>query len=105
MCVCINMTIDNACLPVQFLQGPLKAPQGVTIIQSSVSVCDLIGPAPKETIRPDKAGSTYVTIIAVKIKYRGKREGSERKHAGETLQRKERVTFILLQNNSNLLKR
>lgn len=78
--------MNNVRLPVQYLWGPFKTQQGVTVMQSSVSVCDLIVSGPKETKQPDKAGSTYVAIITAKKKQRErKREGSEGKHEGETL--------------------
>lgn len=43
------VTVGKVCLPVKYLRGPFKTLQGITVSQSSVSVCDLIVSGPKET--------------------------------------------------------
>lgn len=66
-------------MPTQYLWGPFKTPQGTAIVQSRVSVCDLIVLGTKERKHPDKVGSPYVTIITVERKCRKTMEGREEK--------------------------
>lgn len=66
-------------MPTQYLWGPFKTLQGTTIVQSRVSVCDLIVLGTKERKHPDKVGLTYVTIITVEKKCRKTMEGREEK--------------------------
>lgn len=54
--LCLHMVIGKVSLPVQFLWGPFKIMQGIAVMQSSVSVCDLIVSGPKDTKHPDKLG-------------------------------------------------